>query len=94
MWHASVRAATTAAAEAMAERALQGVGDARLGEWRAAHIAFHIRRRLSDAEVERYKLHMVDLRGTTEGRDRMKSLLLSHPQLKPLAIGIGEYADI
>jgi hypothetical protein len=58
MWHA-------------AERALHGVGDATLGEWREpGRTAVHLRRRLTAAEWGDRPWGM-DYRGTFEGRKRL-----------------------
>jgi hypothetical protein len=69
----------------MAERALQGVGDATLGEWRERghNGVVHIRRRLSDAErAEAGGLNVRDVRGTDEERGRIRRLLRDAPQLR------------
>jgi hypothetical protein len=52
VWHASASAINETTAWAMAERALLGVGDPLLGEWRerGQRGVMHVRRRLSDAE--------------------------------------------
>lgn len=68
----------------MAERALQGVGDAKLGEWRERGInARHIRRRLSDAErAAAGNLDVIDVRGTDEERKRVAAVLRDAPHLR------------
>lgn len=53
-----------------ARRALDGVGDASLGEWEApGDVAFHLRRRLSAIE-QRVVGPVVDVRGTPEATRR------------------------
>jgi len=68
----------------MAERMLQGVGDAALGEWREAGHGgvVHIRRRLALGEAD----HLVvrDIRGTAEQRMRIRALLRDAPHLRRL----------
>ncbi|HMH93884.1 MAG TPA: hypothetical protein VK586_22740 [Streptosporangiaceae bacterium] len=57
--------------EQEAERALAGVGDASLGEWREwTGKAFHIRRRLSEREQQRTGLVVADIRRTPEALQR------------------------
>ena len=65
-----------AESEAMAERALRGVGDAELGEWRERgnRGVFHIRRRLADWEVKRYGMVVRDIRGTQEEQQRLHNV--------------------
>lgn len=61
--------------EREAERQLAGVGDASLGEWREwTGNAFHIRRRLSEAEQRRTGLRAVDIRRTPEAVERAAAL--------------------
>src|SRR4051794_9851708 len=87
VWHASASALTTPTAWSMAERALEGVGDAQLGEWRehGNHGIVHIRRRLSDAEREALGgLGVTDIRGTDEERNRLLALLRDAPHLRPI----------
>lgn len=86
VWHASVMAANRTQAEAMAENALEGVGDATLGEWREYHKAFHIRRRLSHDEQKKFGLRMIDLRNTDEGNLRLFKLGQQFPWLCALAM--------
>lgn len=69
----------------MAERGLDGVGDAALGEWREYHKAFHIRRRLSAEECGDV-LKMIDMRDTPEGLQRMHKLVRRHPHLRDIAL--------
>lgn len=68
----------------MAERALEGVGDPSLGEWRERGIkACHIRRRLSDAERDALGgLGVTDVRGTVEERRRIAAVLRDAPHLR------------
>jgi hypothetical protein len=87
VWHASASAVTTPTAWAMAERALHGVGDATLGEWRESGNGgvVHIRRRLSDAEREAVGgLDVTDIRGTENERARMRALFSDAPHLRGL----------
>lgn len=70
---------------AMAERALQGVGDVALGEWRERGRSgvVHLRRRLTDAErAAAGGLGVRDIRGSDEERDRLAALLRDVPQLR------------
>jgi hypothetical protein len=96
VWHASVmprRAVGRAFVEQTAHLALLGAGDAALGEWREWGDAFHIRRRLTDAECALGGcLSVRDLRGSDEGRKRMALLLHDAPFVRPLALRIGELA--
>jgi len=75
VWHASGRGANEAASWAIAERALEGVGDATLGEWREAGSpgsgVVHIRRRLSSREVGNRGLVVRDIRGSAEETARL-----------------------
>lgn len=69
----------------MAERALRGVGDAALGEWRETGRSgiVHLRRRLSDAERRAAgNLGVRDIRGTDEEAARFRRLLRDVPHLK------------
>lgn len=85
MWHASSRSATKDTAWAIAERALNGVGDATLGEWREygtdGSDVVHIRRRLSRAEAKMYRVKVRDIRGSKEEEQRLVALLTSAPHL-------------
>jgi hypothetical protein len=94
VWHASASAVNTPTAWAMAERALQDVGDARIGEWRehGNNGVVHIRRRLSAAEREDLgDLNVRDIRDTDEERNRLRALLRDAPHLRPLvASALGE----
>lgn len=86
MWHASVSAINDATAWGMASRALQGIGDAALGEWRergSRRGIVHIRRRLTAAEREvAGGLGVRDVRGTVEERLRIRDLLRDAPHLR------------
>lgn len=74
----------------MAERALQGVGDAQMGEWRESgrNGIVHIRRRLTDAERLRAgkgrRLTVRDIRGTQEEVRRLHRLLQDEPRLRAM----------
>lgn len=82
MWHASAAPFGLAIApllEGMALRALEGVGDADLGEWREwTGRAFHIRRRLSRQE-ETVTGPVVDVRGTPEEASRRAAVQRVYP---------------
>ena len=55
----------------IAYRALDGVGDPALGEWReVGSIAVHLRRRMTEAEAEHIG-PVVDIRGTWEHTKRL-----------------------
>jgi hypothetical protein len=84
VWHASARAINEPTAWAMAECALNGVGDAALGEWRERGHGgtVHLRRRLTDEE--RDGLGVRDIRGTDEERRRFRALLREAPHLRGL----------
>ena len=66
----------------MAERALDGVGDAGLGEWRdRGDIAFHLRRRLTTREMAAAGIAAVcDVRGTEEQVRRVERMRPFLPQ--------------
>lgn len=84
MWHASGSGLTYQQSAALAEQALRGVGDPKLGEWRERGdgTVFHIRRRLAEWEQRRYGvLHVRDIRGTNEETWRLKSLVRDAPHL-------------
>jgi hypothetical protein len=69
---------------ALAERALNGVGDPALGEWRedGRHGIVHLRRRLTDAERRRAGgLGVRDIRGSGEERARLARLFREVPHL-------------
>ena len=67
---------------AMAERALNGVGDASLGEWieYGNGGVVHVRRRLSVAEAEMVN-PLRDIRGTEEEGERLRVLVAEFPRL-------------
>jgi hypothetical protein len=76
VWHASGSGATEQASWAIAERALEGVGDSSLGEWRMRGSpgsgVVHIRRRLSSREAGNRGLVVSDIRGTPEEGRRLE----------------------
>lgn len=87
VWHAS--AASTGALlglgteflERKAREALEGVGDASLGEWTEwTGVAFHVRRRLTEEEQSLVG-PVVDVRGTEEAQRRMKAAWLDLPEV-------------
>jgi hypothetical protein len=84
VWHVSAAAGTRGTAWAMADRALAGVGDPALGEWREVGVrAVHLRRRLSAAErALAGGLGVRDVRGTPEERERLRRLLRDAPHLR------------
>lgn len=76
MWHTSVKAfgpETDRGLRRMADRVLDGVGDARLGEWAERHGAFHLRRRLSAKEALTVG-PVIDVRRTDEAIRRAAPL--------------------
>jgi hypothetical protein len=97
VWHVSVAArglAIPAELEAECNRQLQGVGDARLGEWTEwSGRAFHLRRRLSERE-QRLVGPVVDVRRTPEAVRRAERLgdLLAYALPEVLAEEIGRRA--
>ena len=86
MWHASVMMASQADRLSAAINALQGVGDATLGEWIEHRSAVHIRRRLSLREQIASGLQMTDMRGTQQGLDRIKKILQVTPGVRNIAM--------
>ena len=87
MWHASARSADEPTSWAVAGRALLGVGDANLGEWRELGPrgdTVHLRRRLSEVEAETFDLVVRDIRGTAEERARLSRLFVDAPYLAEL----------
>jgi len=70
----------------LAERALAGVGDATLGEWREiGSRTVHLRRRVSDAErASLGGLEVRDVRGTDEERQRIDNVFREVPELRGL----------
>lgn len=91
VWHASVMSEGWTDTRGLAYRALEGVGDAALGEWTEDGPAFHLRRRLSVAEVIASGLVMRDFRGTVEGAGLLLKLFQQVPALRVLAIKVGEF---
>lgn len=87
VWHASGKAATAPVAWALAERALRGVGDADLGEWREVGgedevgVVCHLRRRLATWEQRRYRLEVRDVRDTAEHARRIARVIREAPHL-------------
>lgn len=79
---------------AMAERALNGCGDATAGEWRErGKGVYHIRRRLTADECQLAgNLTVTDLRNTRAGQTRLAVLFHELPRLKQIADMIGEAA--
>lgn len=87
MWHASIKtfAGDMALARTMAYAALEGRGDASLGEWTEPGVAFHLRRRLSADEVRLAgNITVRDIRGTAEERKRFALLFHDAPHLRRL----------
>lgn len=85
VWHASARGLDEAVSWAMAERALKGVGDPALGEWREHGSAMHIRRRLTDAERASVGgMEVRDIRGTWEEQKRLRAVYAAVPELRNL----------
>ena len=86
MWHASVAPFDRLQhghtwARTQAHVAIENVGSANLGQWEEwTGCAFHLRRRLSDAEVLLVG-PVVDVRGTAEGRRRLKAIRDVNPYL-------------
>lgn len=81
MWHASAHIPGSIIVwpllEKLAHDALDGVGDASLGEWRErGNTAFHLRRRLSAVEQESVG-PAVDIRGTPEYDKRVAAVRAS-----------------
>jgi len=75
VWHASISSRAPVrdplALFPLAERALLGVGDAALGEWReVGEIAVHLRRRLTAEEAAAVG-PVVDVRGTWDMTKRL-----------------------
>lgn len=93
VWHASAQASQESIAWAMADRALRGVGDPGLGEWRETgrNGVMHIRRRLTDQErrLARHprdvdQLQVRDIRGSDEEAQRLRRLVRDAPYLRPI----------
>jgi hypothetical protein len=85
VWHASVAIPGLAMLysvnlRTMAFEILNGVGDAKAGQWfEDRPKAFHIRRRLTPEEQERVG-EAVDIRGTPEETQRFQHLLAALPE--------------
>lgn len=76
--------------EPRAFKALEGVGDASLGEWvERTPKAVHIRRRISESE-QMVVGGVRDIRGSEEATSRLETLFAVAPHLKPFAAAIGE----
>lgn len=77
VWHVSVRSQglpwAPVALERMARKELDGVGDPALGEWSEMGGAFHLRRRLTEAEAAPIG-PVVDVRGTAEAERRLAAV--------------------
>lgn len=76
VWHVSVfgrfGAPNWTLLEEIARHELRGVGDAAKGEWLERGTAFHIRRRLTEAEMRTGGIKAVcDIRGTDEQEARI-----------------------
>lgn len=83
VWHASGRGTHPGQARRIALSALEGVGNASLGEWeeKGNNGVYHVRRRLS-AEEQNMVGDARDIRGTTEESKRISALLDSvHPMV-------------
>lgn len=79
MWHVSVAHQKLAKRREIAERALYGVGDRRLGQWRENRgRAYHIRRRLTDNEAALVG-PLLDIRNTIEADGRARAVALHLP---------------
>lgn len=76
VWHTSVRPIQLVSEKElrrMTNRVLDGVGDARLGEWVERHESMHVRRRLSEVEALLVG-PVVDIRGTDEALRRAQAV--------------------
>lgn len=76
MWHTSVSGfgLSVETLRAKALRVLEGVGDEALGQWEEQGIkAYHIRRRMTDAEAKRVG-GVLDVRGTPEATQRFEKM--------------------
>jgi len=95
VWHASVAPRAGAhyrpeTLQALARRALDGVGNAALGEWDEWNgYAWHVRRRLTEAEALVVG-PVVDVRGTLDGRRRCAAAR----RLVPAAFWSEECAEV
>lgn len=75
----------------LALRVLDGVGDARLGQWEEQHGAYHVRRRLTDREALLVG-PVEDVRGTDEAKRRaalIPAQMLAHAPAEVLAEEVG-----
>jgi hypothetical protein len=83
VWHASiaqVRSHPIIRRETLAREVLDGLGDAALGEWTEdAPRVFHLRRRLTVSEAARVG-PVVDVRGTSDARERVRQLTKVLPE--------------
>jgi hypothetical protein len=77
VWHASGNGEGPGVSEALARRALIGVGDAGLGEWRQESEGgvVHVRRRLAVWEAQRWGVELRDVRGTLEHGRRVAAVV-------------------
>lgn len=86
VWHASARGRTLSESRRICRDGLRGVGDASLGEWRQEGEkpgVFHVQRRLSDWERERFQVpEPYDIRGTVEERQRIAAVYAEAPYLR------------
>ena len=75
VWHASGHGGSSSSSLAIARRALEGVGDAELGEWTEdgspGSGVVHVRRRLSHREATNRAIVVRDIRGTEEELRRL-----------------------
>lgn len=85
VWHASARGKTLSDSKRLARAALNGVGDALLGQWEGVQgrpEIWHVQRRLTDAEREAFAVPApIDIRGTDEERARIASVYEEAPHL-------------
>lgn len=73
-----------------AYKALDGVGDASLGEWTEySGTAFHLRRRLT-AQEQRSVGEVVDVRGTPEAERRRAVVARERPEIPPAMLLVDE----
>lgn len=86
VWHCSVAQApdshlSPAVLRSVALSMLDGVGDAGRGEWHfMSRKAFHVRRRLSEAE-DAIVGPAIDIRGTEEAIKRVREAMAASPQI-------------
>lgn len=77
--------------ERIARRALEGVGDATLGEWvELGAYVFHLRRRISQEE-QAVIGEAIDIRGTPEHERRIEVVKQKAPVLYELATRNGTF---